>query len=95
VARLPDTYNFGDRTNMTPERLLELIERMYIDIAREVNAKPDLYQRSNTSGPGSGDGQTTDTFLAQGSININLSTNKVEMLTNHTSTTAVTWTQLS
>jgi hypothetical protein len=59
-----------------------------MDLAEAVNSKPDLYQRNT-------DGQVSDTFLAQGSININLSTNKVEMLTNHPTQTTVTWTQLS
>lgn len=88
MARLPDTYNFGDTTDLTPERLFDLVHRMYIDIAVAVNSKPDLYQRTT-------DGQTTDTFLAQGSININTSTDKVEMLTNHVNPTTVTWTKLS
>jgi hypothetical protein len=88
VARIPETFNVGDRKNLTVEHLLVLIERMYIDLAQAINSKPDLYERTT-------DGQTTDTFLAQGSININTATNKVEMLTNHTSATAVTWTQLS
>lgn len=61
---------------------------MYEDLATAVNGKPDLYQRTT-------DGQTTDTFLAQGAININLNTNKVEMLTNHSSPSVVVWTQLS
>lgn len=95
MARIPETFNIGDRSNITPERLLELLEEMYIQLAEAVNKKPEVYQRSNTSGPGSGDGQTTDTFLANGDININLSTNKVEMLTNHVSPTVVTWTTLS
>lgn len=70
------------------EQMLVILSRMYTDLARAINQKPDLYQRTV-------DGQATDTFLAQGSININLSTNKVEMLTNHTSPTNVTWTTLS
>lgn len=77
------------------EQMLVILSRMYTDLARAINQKPDLVQRSNTSGPGSGDGQVTDTFLAQGTLNINLSTNKVEMLTNHPSSTTVTWTTLS
>jgi hypothetical protein len=88
VARIPDTFNFRSQTNIKMQELLELLDRMYIDLAEAVNSKPDLYQRS-------GDGQATDTFLAQGSININTSTNKVEMLTNHVNTTTVTWTTLS
>ena len=70
------------------EKLLVLLQRMYKDLALAVNSKPDLYQRTT-------DGQTDDTFLAQGSININLNTDKVEMLTNHSTQTTVVWTQLS
>jgi len=88
MARIPDSFNFGDREKITIEQLLIVLQRMYEDIATAVNSKPDLYERSV-------DGQTTDTFLAQGSININLNTNKVEMLTNHVNPTTVTWTILS
>jgi len=88
VARIPENFNIGDRADLTIEGLLLLIERLYTDLAVAVNSKPDLYQRTV-------DGQAGDTFLAQGSININLSTNKVEMLTNHVNPTTVTWTQLS
>jgi hypothetical protein len=87
VARLPNTFNFPDKDNIDMEGLLLILNRMYEDLAEAINSKPDLYQRDV-------DGQTTDTFLAQGSININLTTDKVEMLTNHTSATAVTWTTL-
>lgn len=88
MARIPENFNIGDRADLTIEGLLLLIERLYTDLAVAVNSKPDLYQRDV-------DGQASDTFLAQGSININLSTNKVEMLTNHVNPTTVTWTQLS
>jgi hypothetical protein len=88
VAKVPETFNFGDQAEMDFEKLLVLLQRMYKDLALAVNSKPDLYQRTT-------DGLTTDTFLAQGSININLSTNKVEMLTNHNTQTSVIWTQLS
>ena len=88
VARLPETFNFGDKDDISVEKIYDLLERMYMDIAEAVNSKPDLYQRET-------DGQTTDTFLAQGSININLTTDKVEMLTNHVNPTTVTWTTLS
>ncbi len=87
MARLPPTFNISDRNNLTLELLLELIERLYIDIAEAVNTKPDIVQRLV-------DGQTTDTFLSQGTVNINTSTNKVEMLTNHNSPTNVTWINL-
>jgi hypothetical protein len=88
VASIPNHFNFGDTENMTIEELIVKLQRMYMDVAEAVNSKPDLYQRIV-------DGQTTDTFLAQGSININTATNKVEMLTNHTNPTTVVWTQLS
>ena len=88
MVRVPDTFNFGDRSKITTEELILVLERMYIDLANAVNSKPDLYERRE-------DGQATDTFLANGSININLNTNKVEMLTNHVNPTTVTWTQLS
>lgn len=89
MARIPETFNFGDN-DITLEDLIIRLERMYMDLAEAVNSKPDLYQREV-------DGQSGDTFLAQGSININLLTNKVEMLTNHPSATpnVVTWTTLS
>lgn len=88
MARVPDTFNIGDREGMTVEKLLVLIERLYMDLAEAVNSKPDLYQRAT-------DGQTSDTFLAQGSININTSTLKIEMLAQHTSPTAVVWKTIS
>jgi hypothetical protein len=88
VARIPETFNFGDTDGLTIEELVIKFQRMYTDLAEAINSKPDLVQRDV-------DGQTGDTFLAQGTININLSTDKVEMLTNHIDPTTVTWTQLS
>lgn len=88
MARIPENFNIGDRSNLQLEDLLLLLERIYTDLAVAVNSKPDLYQRDT-------DGQIGDTFLAQGSININLLTDKVEMLTNHTSSATVVWTNLS
>lgn len=88
MARLPEQFNIGDQEDIDTEGLLILLQRMYNDLATAINIKPDLVQRGV-------DGQTSDTFLSQGTININLTTNKVEMLTNHTSPTNVTWTQLS
>lgn len=88
MARIPENFNIGDRSNLTLEDLLLILERIYTDLAVAVNSKPDLYQRDT-------DGQVTDTFLAQGSVNINLLTNKVEMLTNHPTAATVTWTTLS
>ena len=88
MAKISETFAIGDRSDLTPEKLLELLELMYSDLAEAINKKPDVYERTT-------DGQTTDTFLANGDININTSTLKVEMLTRHVNPTTVTWTQLS
>ncbi len=88
MARIPEYFNIGNREDLTVEGLLLILERMYTDLAVAVNTKPDIIQRTTN-------GQTTDTFLANGDININLNTNKVEMLTNHPTQTTVTWTTLS
>lgn len=88
MARIAEYYNFGDREKITIEDLLNVLERMYTDLALAINSKPDLVQRDT-------DGLITDTFLSQGTFNINLTTDKVEMLTNHPTQTTVTWTQLS
>ena len=87
VGRLADTFDFGDK-EQDIEQLMLRLNRMYTDIATSVNSKPDLYQRQV-------DGQAGDIFLSQGSININLATNKVEMLTQHDTATTVIWTTLS
>lgn len=88
MAKIPEYFNVGEREVLTIEGLLLIIERMYNDLAVAINSKPDLVQREV-------DGQTGDTFLSQGTININLNTDKVEMLTNHIDPATVTWTQLS
>lgn len=88
MARITETFNFGSDEDISIKELMVLLERMYTNLAIAINQKPDLYQRVV-------DGQVGDTILAQGSININTSTNKVEMLTNHLTQTTVTWTTLS
>ena len=87
MAKLPNSFNFPDKDNIDMEGLLLILNRMYEDLAEAINSKPDLYQRDV-------DGQVSDTFLAQGSININLTTDKVEILTNHNSATTVNWVTL-
>ena len=88
MAQVQPSLNVGDRTKMTLETLLILLEKAYKDLAEAVNSKPDIYERTT-------DGQTSDVFLSQGTLNINSTTNKVEMLTAHTSANTVTWKQLS
>lgn len=88
MPKIIEYLNVGNRDEMTVEKLLDIFEKMYIDLATAINNKPDIIQRQS-------DGLTTDTFLSNGDINININTAKVEMLTSHDTTTAVTWTQLS
>lgn len=88
MAQLPTTFSFPDPDNITMEELLVLLNRMYIDLADAINQKSDVYSRTT-------DGQVTDTFLQQGSININTTTDKVEILTNHVSPVLVTWKTIS
>ena len=87
MPKIPIEYDTGANDEMNVRDLLRVMEDMYRKLAVAVNAKPDIIQRTT-------DGQTSDTFLSNGDVNINLNTNKVEMLTNRTTTT-VTWTQLS
>ena len=89
MPKIPEHYEVGNRDNIGPERLLELMEDMYRDLAIAVNQKPDVITRNT-------DGITSETFLSNGDININLSADKVEMVTNHDAGgTTVTWTTLS
>ncbi|MDP2652183.1 MAG: hypothetical protein Q8O94_03535 [bacterium] len=88
MARLPETYSFGNMGDMNVEELVLALSDMYRDLAIAINKKPDVYTRNT-------DGQATETFLSNGDININLTTDKVEVLTNHPTSTTVTWTTVS
>ncbi len=89
MPRIPETFAIGDREDLTPEKLLELIERLYTELAVAVNRKPDIIQRE-LGGVGS-NGLTTDAFLSNGDININTTTQLVEILTEHTDSATVVW----
>lgn len=88
MAKVLEYLNIGDRKTITIEELCLVIEKFYQDLATNLNKKPDIYQRMTN-------GLTTDTFLSNGDININVGTLKVEMLTSHPTSTSVTWTTLS
>lgn len=83
MAKITESLNLGDTANLKIEDLLNIISQMYTDLAIAVNKKPDLYERTTN-------GLTSDTFLTNGSININTNTQVVEMLVDRTATT-VTW----
>ncbi len=88
MPKVSETFDFGPTDEMSQEELLRYLQQMYSQLAIAINSKPDVYQRPNN-------GQTTDTFLSNGDININTNTRRVEMLTEHTTSTAVVWTTLS
>ena len=88
MAKLPNSFSFGSDKNLETEDVLRYLQEMYTQIAVAVNIKPDVIIRDV-------DGQATDTQLSNGTININSTTNKVEILTEHDSSTTVVWTQLS
>jgi len=87
MGKIAKTLEIGNRKNLSVDDLADVIESMYIELADAINRKPDLYERST-------DGLTSDTILSNGTININNTTNKVEVLTNHSSS-AVTWVTVS
>jgi len=87
MGKIAQTLKVGNRKNLSVDDLADVIESMYIELADAINRKPDVYERST-------DGLTSDTILSNGTININNTTNKVEVLTNHSSST-VTWVTVS
>lgn len=88
MAKIPESLDLGNEENLTVERLLELVKDMYKDLAVAINKKPDVYFRDS-------DGSTLDTRLNIGDININSSTQKIEMLSNKPAQSTVTWTTIS
>lgn len=88
MAKIAETYQAGDTSNLSIEQLYLIMLDMYKDLAIAINKKPDIHKRTTN-------GLVSDVFLSDGDININTNTLKVEMLTQHTTTTAVNWTTLS
>ena len=87
MGRLSENYELGSNDDLTQEELFSRIQEMYTQLARAINQKADLVVRDV-------DGVATDVFLSEGTININTTTDNVQILTNHTSTTNVTWTNI-
>lgn len=92
MPKLTERFNLGDRKDIDQDRLLDLLEEMYMQLAIAINRKPDVYFRPN-------DGVTGpiphgDTFLANGDINVNTNTLKIEMLVQHLTPDTVTWKEI-
>ncbi len=91
MPKIPSEYDVGANDELTVEDLARVMEDMYRQLALAINRKPDIIQRTVA-------GQTSDTFLSNGDINIKddgVNPLLVEMLTRHDTATTVTWTQLS
>ena len=88
VVKVKERFEFANPEDMDLEKLVEQLKVMYTDLSQAINQRLSVFIRAT-------DGLATDTRLSVGDININSTSNKVEMLTNFTSTTNVTWTTLS
>lgn len=88
MGKIKEEFEFGNPEDLNMESLVRQLQVMHRDLAQAINQKPSVFVRST-------DGQTSDTFLSDGDLNINSTTQKVEMLTSHINTTTVNWTTLS
>jgi hypothetical protein len=89
MTKISQTFDFGDTKEMDIEKLVTMLQRMYLDLSTAINGKPDFIQRNAGGVPT--DGDPSDTFLPQGTLNLNTATLKVEMLVRHDSPSVVTW----
>lgn len=94
MPKIQERFNVGDKDNITNERLLLLMEEMYMNLAIAINRKPDVIFRNPASDGVSGPIPPGDTFLSDGDINVNINTHKIEMLVEHVDTTTVTWKEI-
>lgn len=85
MAKIPESYSYGDNEETTIEDIKDIVKDIYKDLAVAINKKPDIYFRSSNGLP-------SDTLLSIGDININSNTGKVETLVAHPTQTTVTWT---
>ncbi len=92
MPRIPETYNIGNRENVTPEKLLEMLEDMYQTLAKSINQKPNIYTR--TAGGIPTNASVDDNFVSDGDLNVNITTGKVEMAVEHDTATTVVWKEL-
>jgi hypothetical protein len=84
MAKIPEYFRQGNNEELTIEKLYLIMQDMYEEIAKELNKKVEVYERTT-------DGQVDDTSLSIGTVNINSNTLKTEMLVAHPTQTTVTW----
>ena len=92
MGRLSESFEFGADESIDAASLLEVLKKMYRVLSREINSKPAIYTANDAGVPR--DGATTDTFASLGDITINTSTQKIEMLVEHTDSTTVVWKEI-
>lgn len=84
MAKVPEYFRQGNQENLSLEKLYLMMQDMYEELAKELNKKVEVYERTT-------DGQPSDTSLSIGTININSTTLNTEMLVAHPTPTTVTW----
>jgi len=94
MTSIPEEYPFAALEEDNLEKLVKDLNDMYRLLARAINLKPDVLARLDSSGAGI-DGQTTDTAYPIGTINVNQTTDLVEVLTQHPTPQSVTWITVS
>ena len=62
MSKIPESYNFGDRSKIDPDNLLEILDDMYQILAIAINQKPSIFCR-NIQGD-STDADANDSFVS-------------------------------
>ncbi len=91
MTKIKEEFPIGNVDEMDVKELARVLQEMYRDLAVEVNKKPSIITRFDSAGTGI-DGQTTDNFPSIGDINVNQTTDTVEVLTRLTNPQTVVWT---
>ena len=88
MPKIAETFYFGDIEKMDASELAKRLSEMYEILSIAINKRVEVVERTTN-------GQPTDYSYSNGTVNINNSTNKVEMLTNHDTATTVIWSALN
>lgn len=91
-SNLPLYRNFGDDVRNLSPVLANQLSQMYIDIA---NALSQTIKRNVISGSNPPANDQSNSFFSIGDITVRADTNTAWIMTNRTTPTAVTWTQIT
>lgn len=89
MPKVKDRLIIGDKSQITVEKLLEIIEDLYSELARAINSGPSIYVQEAT------DANATYTFASIGDIHIRKDSATIKMCTDHTDSVTVQWTTIS